>query len=248
MTPTRRPATERPGLRSTRGRPVRGGATAPPKWRRWALPAVLAAVTVVALLLYFTPLLGVRTVQVAGNATLGQEQVVQAAGIEPGTPMLQVDVDEIRSRLQALPEIAAAQVSLSWPSTVQVEVTERVPVAFMVARNGIQLVDAGGVPFEVVPERPADLPELQVQAASQDDAATKAAMTVLMTLSQPVRAEVTAVIAARPNEVRLLLTGDREVDWGSLEETSRKAAILPPLLTRPGKVYDVTTPALPTVA
>ncbi|MGW3468174.1 cell division protein FtsQ/DivIB [Saccharopolyspora sp. NPDC000995] len=245
---TRRPATERPGLRSTRGRPVRGGATAPPKWRRWAFPSVLAAVTVVALLLYFTPLLGVRSVQVVGNATLGQEQVVHAAGIEPGTPMLQVDVDEIRGRLQALPKIAAAQVSLSWPSTVQLEVTERVPVAFMVARNGIQLVDAGGVPFETVLGRPADLPELQVQAASQDDAATKAAMTVLMALSQPVRAEVAAVIAQRPNAVRLLLRGDREVDWGSLEETPRKAAILTPLLTRPGKVYDVTTPALPTVA
>ncbi|MEV5539472.1 FtsQ-type POTRA domain-containing protein [Saccharopolyspora shandongensis] len=235
-------------MRSTRGRPVRGGAAAPPKWRRWALPAVLAAVTAVALVLYFTPLLGVRSVQVVGNATLGQDQVVQAAGIELGTPMLQVDVDQIHDRLQVVPKIAAVQVSLSWPSTVQVQVTERVPVAFLVARNGIQLVDAGGVPFEAVPDRPADLPELRVREASQNDAATRAAMTVLMALSQPVRADVTAVIAENPKDIRLTLKGDREVHWGTLEETPRKAAILPPLLTRPGDVYDVTTPALPTVA
>ncbi|MBB5155712.1 cell division protein FtsQ/DivIB [Saccharopolyspora phatthalungensis] len=248
MTPTRRRAPARPGLRSTRGRPVRGGAMAPPRWRRWALPALLTVATLVAVVLYFTPLLGVRSVQVVGNSRLGQDEVVRAAGIESGTPMLQVDVDEIRARLQAVPKIAAAQVSLSWPSTVRVQVTERIPVAFLVARNGIQLVDADGVPFDVVPQLPADLPELRVRAASQNDATTRAAMTVLMALPQSVRAEVTAVIAERSNAIRLLLTGDREVAWGALEETPRKAAILPPLLTRPGKVYDVTTPALPTVA
>ncbi|MGP4018109.1 cell division protein FtsQ/DivIB [Saccharopolyspora sp. 5N708] len=248
MTTTRRRATARPGLRSTRGRPVRGGAATRAKWRRWALPVLLAAVTVLALVLYFTPLLGVRSVAVVGNATLGQDQVVQAAGIQPGTPMLQVDVDETRTRLMALQKIAAAEVSLAWPSTVRVKITERTPVAFLVARNGIQLVDADGVPFEAVAQRPVNLPELRVRTASQDDVATRAALTVLMALPQPLRTEVTAVIAEQPGDVRLLLKGDREVHWGSLEETARKAAILPPLLTRPGKIYDVTTPALPTVA
>lgn len=248
MTSTRRRAAARPGLRSTRGRPVRGGATAPPKWRRWLFPALLAVVTVVAVLLYFTPLLGVRSVEVVGNARLSQDEVVRAAGVEPGTPMLQVDVEEIRARLQAVPRIAAAQVSLAWPAAVRVQVTERVPVAFLVARNGIQLVDADGVPFEAVPERPEGLPELGVREVSREDPATRAALTVLMALSQPVRAEVTAVLADQPNDIRLILRGDREVHWGALEETPRKAAILPPLLTRPGKVYDVTTPALPTVA
>ncbi|GGI75239.1 cell division protein FtsQ [Saccharopolyspora subtropica] len=248
MTTTRRRATDRPGVRSTRGRPVRGGALAPPKWRRWALPALLAVVTVLALVLYFTPLLGVRSVEVTGNVTLHQDQVVQAAGVELGTPMLQVDVDEVRDRLQAVPKIAAAEVSLSWPSTLRVEVTERAAVAFVVARNGIQLVDGTGMPFEVVPQRPADLPELRLREVSQNDPATRTAMAILTSLPPAVRAEVTAVLADNPRDVRLLLTGDREVEWGSVEETARKAAILPPLLTRPGRVYDITTPALPTVA
>ncbi|MCI2420537.1 FtsQ-type POTRA domain-containing protein [Saccharopolyspora sp. K220] len=248
MTPTRRRATERPGPRSTRGRPVRGGRTILPKWRRWALPAVLAAMTLGVVVLYFTPLLGVRSVEVVGNATLAQDQVVRAAGIEPGTPMLQVDVDDVQTRLRAMPKIAAAQVSLAWPSAVRVRIIERMPVAFLVARNGIQLVDADGVPFEAVAQRPASLPELRVREASQNDPATRAALTVLMALPQALRAEVSAMIAEQPNDVRLLLRGNREVHWGSLEETPWKAAILPALLTRPGKTYDVTTPALPTVA
>lgn len=248
MTSTRRRVADRPGVRSTRGRPVRGGATAPPTWRRWALPLVLAVVTVLAVVLYFTPLLGVRSVEVLGAGSLGHDEVVRAAGIEPGTPMLRVDADEVRERLQAVPEVASVEVSLSWPFTVQVRVVERVPAAFFVARDGIQLVDATGTPFQAVPEPPAGLPELKVREASHADPATRAGMLVLTSVPEPVRSEITAVLAENPNDIRLLLTGEREIEWGSQEEAEKKAAILPALLTRPGKVYDVTTPALPTVS
>ncbi|MDA3624420.1 FtsQ-type POTRA domain-containing protein [Saccharopolyspora oryzae] len=248
MTSTRRRATDRPGVRSTRGRPVRGGALAPAKWRRWALPLVLAAVTVLALVLYFTPLLGVRSVEVSGNTSLDHEEVVRAGGIETGTPMMQVDAGEIRDRLQTVPKVAAAEVTLSWPSTVQVRITERVAAAFLVARNGIQLVDATGMPFQTVPDPPADLPELKVREASQADPATKAGMLVLTSVPEPVRGEITTVEAENPNDIRLLLKGDRRIEWGSKDQSDKKAQILPALLTRPGNVYDVTTPALPTVS
>lgn len=36
--------------------------------------------------------------------------------------------------------------------------------------------------------------------------------------------------------------------WGESGDSARKAAILIPLLTREGQVYDVTSPDLPTVA
>jgi cell division protein FtsQ len=37
------------------------------------------------------------------------------------------------------------------------------------------------------------------------------------------------------------------VRWGPDEEAERKASVLVALLTRPGRVYDVTSPDLPTV-
>ncbi|HSL06993.1 MAG TPA: cell division protein, partial [Pseudonocardiaceae bacterium] len=40
----------------------------------------------------------------------------------------------------------------------------------------------------------------------------------------------------------------REVRWGGVEQGDRKAAVLGPLLTQPGKIYDVSSPTLPTVA
>lgn len=248
MTTTRRRGANRPGLRSTRGRPVRGGAGAVPWWRRWVLPAALAVVTVLALVLYFTPLLGVRAVEVTGNRTLSQDEIVRTAGIDPGTPMLRVDTEDVASRLRAIRKVADVRVSLSWPTTVRVEVTERAPAAFLVARDGIQLVDSAGVPFQVVKDPPADLPELHVRRVAPDDPATRAAMTVLTALPPALRADVLAVDAQDPGDIHLRLKGDREVQWGDTDESDRKAAILPPLLTRPGSVYDVTAPSLPTVS
>ncbi|MFC7340660.1 cell division protein FtsQ/DivIB [Saccharopolyspora griseoalba] len=241
MTSTRTGAAERPGRRSTRRRPER----ASPPSRRWVLPALMAVVTVVVLVLYFSPLLGVRDVRVEGNPTLSDDEVLRAAQIPPGTAMLQVDAGDVQERLGKLPKVADSEVMLDWPSTVRVEITERTPAVYFRAPGGVRLVDSQGVAFETAPKPPAGVPELRVPEV--DGAATAAALKVLNGLTEQVRREVTAVLAPEPGSVRLRLTGDRVVEWGSLKEGERKAAILRPLLTRPGKVYDVTTPELPTV-
>ena len=242
MTSTRTGAAERPGRRSTRGRPARP--SSPPS-RRWVLPALMAVVTAVVLVLYFSPLLGVRDVQVEGNPTLSDDEVLRAAQIQPGGPMLQVDAGEVQDRLAKLPKVADSEVMLDWPSSVRIEITERAPAAYLRAPGGIRLLDSRGVAFETVPKPPADVPEIQVPEAGGPAAAR--ALQVLDSLPDQVRGEVTAVLASKPGSVRLQLTGDRAVEWGTLKDGKRKAEILRPLLTRPGKVYDVTTPELPTV-
>jgi cell division protein FtsQ len=240
--------TDRSVAERARRRPVRRSAPPAPAWRRFLLPGVLAVATIGFLVVYFSPLLGVRTVRVEGNDGLSSDAVVQAAEVAEGTPMLRVDPKRIREHLRGLPKVADATAVLDWPSTVIIQVTERTPAAYFRATDGIRVLDVAGVPFETVAEPPAGVPELRAPKAAADDPTTRAALSVLVALPVPVRGEVTAVLARSPSDVRLELTGGRTVDWGSLKDTQRKALILPPLLTRPGKVYDVTTPALPTVA
>lgn len=237
----------RAGTRTPRNRPVRDEAVGM-RWPRWLPLAVMGVVTAVVVVLYFTPLLGVRSVRVEGGTLLPEQQVVAAAQVELGRPMLQVDTDEVAARLRALPKMASAEAELAWPSTVLLRVTERAPAVFMKAADGIYLVDDAGVPFQKVPEPPAGVPELRVATASVQDPATRAALTVLRSLGPPLRGEVLTVVADKPSDIHLLLTGNREVQWGDVDDAQRKAAILPPLLTRPGKVYDVTSPVLPTVS
>lgn len=222
----------------------------PRRWLRWVLVALLSAITVLVIVAYVTPVFGVRTVRVTGNAALSDHRLREAAGVRPGEPMLRLNSDEIGERLREIPQVARADVELSWPSTVTLSVTERDPAVYAVRQGKYEILDASGVRFAQRDQRPRNLPELKVPsgAPGPDDAATRAAMTALRALPPRIREHTVAVVARSPGDIHLQLDGDRRVRWGGPDESARKAAILPPLLTRPGSVYDVITPELPTVS
>lgn len=203
--------------------------------------------TVLAVVLLFTPVVGVRQVNVSGLRVLSERRVERTAAVSTGTPMLRVDTAAIRERVARLPRVDTARVRLSWPSTVRVEVSERTAVAVGVVSDGFRLVDDEGVAFATVPERPKGIPELRVSGRA-GDGARRSAVTVLGALPGSVLGQVRVVEVDRGANVRLLLTRGRTVEWGSTRLSERKAAVLPPLLTRHGEVYDVTSPALPTVS
>lgn len=238
----------RPGARSTGGRPVRGGATSRPAWQRWLLPGALALLTALVLVLYFTPVLAVRDVRVESAGSIAEREVVDAAGIEPGTPMLRVDESAVRERLASVPAVAGVDVALSWPSEVVLRVDERAPQAFLAEPDGARLVDASGVIFDRVNKPPEGVPQLRVSGGKQRESSVRTASAVLAALPEDVRAQVDGVRTPNPDNVLLMLQDGRKVQWGDDSEMRRKAAILPALLARPGNIYDVTTPALPTVA
>jgi cell division protein FtsQ len=89
---------------------------------------------------------------------------------------------------------------------------------------------------------------LRVARVAPRDAATLTALTVLTGLPEWLRVQVRSIAAKSPSEVVLSLDNKREVRWGDAEDGDRKAAVLGPLLTQPGKVYDVSSPTLPTIA
>lgn len=248
MTSSGRRANARPGVRSTGGRPVRGGGARGSAWRRWLLPGALAVLTVLVLVLYFTPVLSVRDVRVRAGGSVVEQEVVEAAGIELGTPMLRVDESAVRERLAGVPAVAGVDVALSWPSEVVLRVDERTPRAFLAEGGGARLVDGSGVVFDRADEPPEGLPQLRVPGGEQREPSVRTATAVLMALPGEVRAQVGSVRAQNPGDVLLMLRDGRKVHWGDDSEMRRKAAILPALMSRPGDVYDVTTPALPTVA
>jgi cell division protein FtsQ len=133
---------------------------------------------------------------------------------------------------------------------VLVELTERVPVAVAQTPEGPALIDRKGVVYRgpAVP----DLPRLNFGAAGPEDPSTLAAIAVLAAVPDPVRPQVRSVdvtVAGPgvPGQVTLGLTDDRQVRWGAPERAQEKAAVLGPLLGEPGRVYDVTSPDLPTI-
>ena len=225
------------------------------RWWPWLLAglAVLAVAAAAIWAVLGSSLLDVRSVQVAGARELPVDEVRAAAAVALGTPMLRLDTKGIEARVAAVPRVATVAVRRALDGTVWIEITERAPVAIVRRGSGVHLVDATGADYAAVPVGPPGLPELRVARVGPRDAATVAALTVLAGLPQPLRAQVLVVAARSPADVVLRLStgqagNEREVRWGGVDQGDRKASVLGPLLTRPGKIYDVSSPTLPTVA
>ena len=110
--------------------------------------AVLAAVAP------FTPVVPMRGINVHGNHVLTQEYVQQLADIAPDTPMGRVDVRRAAQNIAADPWVETVTVSRDWPSSVDVEVTEHVAVAFITQDDGTHLIDSNGVDFLIAEPPP----------------------------------------------------------------------------------------------
>ncbi|MGC7100509.1 cell division protein FtsQ/DivIB [Amycolatopsis lurida] len=212
--------------------------------------AILSVLSVIAglYLVFFTSLLGVRTVEVVGANSLSPDQIRAVAAVPDRRAMLRVDTDEIRDRVLTLPGVATADVSRSWPSTIEIAVSERTPIGFFNTGQEIHLVDDSGFVFKKVPVAPAGLPELKLARVGPDDLATRAATAVLISLPGQLRGQVAAVGADSPGSVRLDLNDGRQIRWGDADQLDRKTKVLAALLTQPGKIYDVSSPELPTVS
>lgn len=217
---------------------------------RRRLVALLTLLTVVALTycVFFTPLLGVHQVDVRGSVVLTEDEVRAVAAIEPGSPLVRLDLAGIHDRVAAMPRVAAVEVERQLPGTVRLLITERVPVGSVKMPDGFHLVDATGKDYAVLPAAAPGVPELVLAAPSTADPATRAVVGVVNELPEKLRPEVVAVAATSGADVKLTLTGDRVVKWGSAEDTPRKAAVLLVLLTRTGTTYDVSSPDLATVS
>jgi cell division protein FtsQ len=198
------------------------------------------------LVLYFTPVMSARSIIVTGIGTVSREEVLDAAQVRVGTPLLQINTDTVADRVAAIRRVASARVQRQYPSALRITVIERVPLVVKDFPDGPHLYDRDGVDFATAPPPPA-LPYLDVENPGPSDPATKAALAVLTALRPEVVAQVGRIAAPSVASITLRLTDGRTVIWGTNERTEEKAEKLGALLTQPGRVYDVSSPDLPTV-
>lgn len=203
-----------------------------------ALAAVLAVAVIAAAgwVVLFSSVLGARSIEVRGVALLSAQQVRDAAAIRDGEPLARLDTAAAARRVERLPEVRAASVEVSYPSTVRITVTERVAVAF--ERDGGQatLVDAEGTAFRPVDDPPAGLPELTASGATL----RRAAAEVSGALTDQLRAMVASIRAESVNAVTLVLSDGRTVLWGAPADGAAKARLLTALLGQPGQDFDIS--------
>ena len=206
-------------------------------------------------------LFGARHLSVSGDVHTSAQQVLSAAGLLDHPPLVDIDPALAAARVEALPWIKTARVTLHWPDSVGVSVVERTAVAAVVMQGTATpdrlwaLVDATGRVLAYQSIRPAGLVEIEVPAApgspgshmaGPDQPGVEVAASLPMTLAPRVEA-----IEVGTNGVTLAMSGGLSVVIGAPVDLQSKYVALASVLSgaplSSGEVIDVSVPQEPTV-
>lgn len=154
--PKRKAATGKVSTRnaSTRKAPARTAmarasvALAPRGHKRpYIVLAVILVVLALVWLVMFSSVLGVKRVGVNGANVVSVSDVRAAAGITPNAPLATLDTDAVKGKVEAIPAVASASVSRSWPNGVVITIHERQPIAIVEVKGEKWAVDITGKPY-----------------------------------------------------------------------------------------------------
>ena len=102
-----------------------------------------------ALIFVAIELFQVRQINVTGCSVLDAEQVVEQSGIEYGECIFFVDTEAAMEALAANPAVKPVSVKVVYPYSVEIEIAERTPAAF-IDTDGMRLtIDSEGVLLSV---------------------------------------------------------------------------------------------------
>lgn len=241
-------ATRRRGSRASTERPVvheRFAARVAAVRRRphrvlWAGLVLVVVAALLGWLVWFSPVLVVRHVEVEGARHGTAAQVRDEARVPMGQPLAGVDLSAVVERVLASGDIASTTVSRSWPSTLVIHVTGRAPVMVLQNSQGqLQVVDRYGVRYRALtklPDRLEHLPTVTLDGVNGDDVQTalSAGADALAALPAPLRHRVDQVSVQGREDVSLDL-GRVSVHWGVGGDGQLKADVLRTLLAARGK-------------
>lgn len=74
-------------------------------------------------------------VRITTDGTLTREQIINAGGITEGRNIFLVNLEKIRSALDALPQVERVDIQRTLPNRIDVEITERQPIAWVAAKG-----------------------------------------------------------------------------------------------------------------
>jgi cell division protein FtsQ len=127
-----------------------------PVYRRVLVGSLIAAASGVVLgiaghFLFFSPrvaLASLDQVEISGNRFVPAAAVASVFEPDLGRSILRIPLDARRQELDAMPWVESAVLQRVLPNRVRVQLTERVPIAFLRLPDDLALIDAHGVILE----------------------------------------------------------------------------------------------------
>ncbi len=223
------------------------------RWLTWRYVLAILLVVVVAVggvyLVFFSSTLSVQGVEVSGTQTLSEKKVREVAAVETGGPLATIDLDKIAYRVRSLAVVKSAEVTRKWPHDVLIEIVERQPVAVVEIAGELHSLDAEGVVFGSYDRPPDGLPRVRAESGVNAEALAEGAE-VVAALPTDIATKVDYAEVLSVDQITLRLRDEREVLWGSADQSAEKAEVLAGLLAARPKAesYDVSVPGMPTTS
>ncbi len=176
--------------------------------------------------------LAVEEVLLTGRNRTSKRALLDSIGVARGTPMLAIDPQATKERIEALPWVATAMVERRLPNVLRIEIVERRPLALWQHRGRKVVIDREGEVISAArPKRFATLPLVVGEGAPAHTAA------LLAVLAREPQLQPLVVAAIRVGERRwnLRLRGGIDVRlpeedvaeaWGELARLQREHGLL----------------------
>ncbi|MBO7453384.1 MAG: FtsQ-type POTRA domain-containing protein [Clostridiales bacterium] len=125
---------------------------------------LLLGISIIVLILavIFLPFFRVHNIEVNGNIVLSDEKIIRESGIKFGShlfskiagdpiDLVKMDYGKIEDKMKAEdPYIKDIQITVKFPSTIKIDVTERNKVAYIKMPDGYAAIDNEGIVIELV--------------------------------------------------------------------------------------------------
>ena len=209
-------------------------------------------------ILVYSPIFVLRHVQVDGAVYLKKEELVRISGIYMGEPLFQLETDQVTKRLLQDLRIEEALVRRQLPSTLEITIKERMPVATVACEYGYLDIDRQGKvidSYRTLKNMPIPMiMGVQVRDLYIGDDVTdemvKKILSFLQQLDDASLNQLSEIAITGPDYLVAYTTNSVQIRLGKLERMEEKARLtqdfLKDLATNPYQVeyvdFNYTTP------
>ncbi|WP_342590070.1 cell division protein FtsQ/DivIB [Bifidobacterium colobi] len=225
---------------------------------RVAIAVVIAAATAgLTWLLLFSSVFRLESnaISVAGaNEWVSEQTIHDIADKQSGKSLFLVSSSDVADQLKAIPGVSEAKVSKHFPKSLNVTVTAQKPTAMLKSGDTLTAVDSQGRVLNSVKNADTQgIPVIEVKnvETSLKSRSLKGALTILGSLPESMRQQITKVTVATQDSVTTTLNnGEHVIVWGDSSQLKLKMAEVDKILNDPNvignyKQVDVSAPSRP---
>lgn len=212
----------------------------------------------VLLSLLFTPIFGIKDIDVKGVSKLSRDMILEKGNLYVGENILKADIKGAQQKIASIPFVRSVSIKRVFPSKLTVNVVECREAAYITYIGNYVGLSGDGKTLEVVTDPEAKVPVItgvkleKVKVGERINAADSDVQKVLLQYLSSlencnIMSEIKSVDFKDINDVKLTLSNDILVKMGESDKVSYKLAYLEKvfeqLVGQKGGTLDISNPS-----